>query len=79
MTSHANMICLIFMKIWYTVTHVWICPTVQVVFFPTTAESSAQDFTIVCDNCQVRNITLQGTERIWTNLCTFLLTYTIQL
>ncbi|XP_062335007.1 deleted in lung and esophageal cancer protein 1 isoform X2 [Osmerus eperlanus] len=33
---------------------------VEVVFFPTTAESCSQVFTIVCDNCQVKDITIQG-------------------
>ncbi|XP_056594485.1 deleted in lung and esophageal cancer protein 1 isoform X2 [Triplophysa dalaica] len=37
---------------------------IEVVFFPTTAENSAQDFTIVCDNCQVKDITLQGTGQL---------------
>ncbi|CAF87800.1 unnamed protein product, partial [Tetraodon nigroviridis] len=32
----------------------------QVVFFPTAAERSSQDFTLVCDNCQVKEITVQG-------------------
>ncbi|XP_071270154.1 deleted in lung and esophageal cancer protein 1 [Salvelinus alpinus] len=33
---------------------------VEVVFFPTLAESCSQVFTIVCDNCQVKDITVQG-------------------
>ncbi|XP_046879409.1 deleted in lung and esophageal cancer protein 1 isoform X5 [Hypomesus transpacificus] len=33
---------------------------VEVVFFPTTAESCSQVFTIVCDNCQVKDITIEG-------------------
>uniref|UniRef100_A0A8C5FTV1 Uncharacterized protein n=1 Tax=Gadus morhua TaxID=8049 RepID=A0A8C5FTV1_GADMO len=32
----------------------------EVVFFPTAAESYSQDFTVVCDNCQVKDITVQG-------------------
>ncbi|XP_034145187.1 deleted in lung and esophageal cancer protein 1 [Esox lucius] len=32
----------------------------EMVFFPTSAESWSQVFTIVCDNCQVKDITLQG-------------------
>uniref|UniRef100_A0A671SG08 DLEC1 cilia and flagella associated protein n=1 Tax=Sinocyclocheilus anshuiensis TaxID=1608454 RepID=A0A671SG08_9TELE len=39
---------------------------IEVVFFPTTAEISTQDFTIVCDNCQVKDITLQGTGQLIT-------------
>ncbi|RXN09899.1 deleted in lung and esophageal cancer 1-like protein [Labeo rohita] len=39
---------------------------IEVVFFPTTAETSSQDFTIVCDNCQVKDITLQGTGQLIT-------------
>nr|XP_055038196.1 deleted in lung and esophageal cancer protein 1 isoform X1 [Misgurnus anguillicaudatus] len=37
---------------------------IEVVFFPTTAENCAQDFTIVCDNCQVKDITLKGTGQL---------------
>ncbi|XP_041670632.1 deleted in lung and esophageal cancer protein 1 [Cheilinus undulatus] len=33
---------------------------VEVVFFPTTAEKSSQTFTIVCDNCQVKDISTEG-------------------
>ncbi|CAL8312804.1 unnamed protein product [Merluccius merluccius] len=33
---------------------------VEVVFFPTADESFSQDFTIVCDNCQVKYISVQG-------------------
>ncbi|XP_026216993.1 deleted in lung and esophageal cancer protein 1 [Anabas testudineus] len=33
---------------------------VEVVFFPTTAEKSCQVFTIVCDNCQVKDISTEG-------------------
>ncbi|KAK0139467.1 Deleted in lung and esophageal cancer protein 1 [Merluccius polli] len=33
---------------------------VEVVFFPTADESFCQDFTIVCDNCQVKYISVQG-------------------
>ncbi|XP_073686554.1 deleted in lung and esophageal cancer protein 1 [Garra rufa] len=39
---------------------------IEVVFFPTNAEISSQDFTIVCDNCQVKDITLQGTGQLIT-------------
>ncbi|CAJ1082101.1 LOW QUALITY PROTEIN: deleted in lung and esophageal cancer protein 1 [Xyrichtys novacula] len=33
---------------------------VEVVFFPTTADRSRQDFTLVCDNCQVKDISIEG-------------------
>ncbi|XP_044196282.1 deleted in lung and esophageal cancer protein 1 [Thunnus albacares] len=33
---------------------------VEVVFFPTTAERSCQVFTVVCDNCQVKDISVEG-------------------
>nr|XP_057916295.1 deleted in lung and esophageal cancer protein 1 isoform X2 [Doryrhamphus excisus] len=33
---------------------------VEVVFFPTTTEKSREIFTIACDNCQVKDISLQG-------------------
>uniref|UniRef100_A0A4W6DBE1 DLEC1 cilia and flagella associated protein n=1 Tax=Lates calcarifer TaxID=8187 RepID=A0A4W6DBE1_LATCA len=33
---------------------------VEVVFFPTTAEKSCQVFTVVCDNCQVKDISIEG-------------------
>ncbi|XP_054479162.1 deleted in lung and esophageal cancer protein 1 [Anoplopoma fimbria] len=33
---------------------------VEVVFFPTTAERSCQVFTVVCDNCQVKDISIKG-------------------
>eukprot|EP00066_Takifugu_rubripes_P016980 XP_011606246.1 PREDICTED: deleted in lung and esophageal cancer protein 1 [Takifugu rubripes] len=33
---------------------------VEVVFFPTAAERSSRDFTVVCDNCQVKEITVEG-------------------
>ncbi|KAK2886526.1 deleted in lung and esophageal cancer protein 1 [Channa argus] len=33
---------------------------VEVVFFPTTAEKSCQAFTVVCDNCQVKDILIEG-------------------
>ncbi|XP_034056329.1 deleted in lung and esophageal cancer protein 1 [Gymnodraco acuticeps] len=33
---------------------------VEVVFFPTAAEKSCQMFTIVCDNCQVKDISIEG-------------------
>uniref|UniRef100_A0A8B9RPH8 Deleted in lung and esophageal cancer protein 1 Ig-like domain-containing protein n=1 Tax=Astyanax mexicanus TaxID=7994 RepID=A0A8B9RPH8_ASTMX len=32
----------------------------EVVFFPAAAESCAQSFTIVCDNCQVKDFAMQG-------------------
>ena len=32
----------------------------QVVFFPTTAGKSCQVFTFVCDNCQVKDISIEG-------------------
>ncbi|XP_076868774.1 deleted in lung and esophageal cancer protein 1 isoform X2 [Brachyhypopomus gauderio] len=32
----------------------------EVVFLPTAAESCARSFTIVCDNCQVKDFTIQG-------------------
>lgn len=36
------------------------CVCVQVVFFPTTAEKSCEVFTVVCDNCQVKDISIEG-------------------
>nr|XP_019942854.1 PREDICTED: deleted in lung and esophageal cancer protein 1 [Paralichthys olivaceus] len=33
---------------------------VEVVFFPTTADKSCQVFTVVCDNCQVKDISIEG-------------------
>ncbi|XP_047468119.1 deleted in lung and esophageal cancer protein 1 isoform X2 [Mugil cephalus] len=33
---------------------------VEVVFFPTTAEKSCQVFTVVCDNCQVKDVSIKG-------------------
>ncbi|KAL1248695.1 hypothetical protein QQF64_022013, partial [Cirrhinus molitorella] len=39
---------------------------IEVVFFPTNSEISSQDFTIVCDNCQVKDITLEGTGQLIT-------------
>uniref|UniRef100_A0A672HDS9 DLEC1 cilia and flagella associated protein n=1 Tax=Salarias fasciatus TaxID=181472 RepID=A0A672HDS9_SALFA len=33
---------------------------VEVVFFPSTAEKSCQVFTVVCDNCQVKDISIEG-------------------
>ncbi|XP_070709445.1 deleted in lung and esophageal cancer protein 1 [Pempheris klunzingeri] len=33
---------------------------VEVVFFPTAAEKSCQVFTVVCDNCQVKDISIEG-------------------
>lgn len=32
----------------------------QVFFFPTAAERSRQVFTFVCDNCQVKDISIEG-------------------
>uniref|UniRef100_A0A3P8TID1 Deleted in lung and esophageal cancer protein 1 Ig-like domain-containing protein n=1 Tax=Amphiprion percula TaxID=161767 RepID=A0A3P8TID1_AMPPE len=32
----------------------------EVVFFPTTEEKSCQVFTVVCDNCQVKDISIEG-------------------
>ncbi|XP_055364189.1 deleted in lung and esophageal cancer protein 1 isoform X2 [Betta splendens] len=32
----------------------------EVVFFPTTAEKSCQVFTVVCDNCHVKDISVEG-------------------
>ncbi|XP_043082399.1 deleted in lung and esophageal cancer protein 1 isoform X2 [Puntigrus tetrazona] len=39
---------------------------IEVVFFPATADMVTQDFTIVCDNCQVKDITLQGRGQLIT-------------
>ncbi|XP_060755864.1 deleted in lung and esophageal cancer protein 1 [Neoarius graeffei] len=36
----------------------------QVVFFPTTAESFTQSFTIICDNCHVKDFSIQGTGQL---------------
>ncbi|XP_066498604.1 deleted in lung and esophageal cancer protein 1 isoform X3 [Hoplias malabaricus] len=36
----------------------------EVVFFPTAAESCAQSFTIICDNCQVKDFSIQGTGQL---------------
>ncbi|KAK3541455.1 hypothetical protein QTP86_025941 [Hemibagrus guttatus] len=36
----------------------------QVVFFPMTAESFAQSFIIVCDNCHVKDFSIQGTGQL---------------
>ncbi|XP_068199830.1 deleted in lung and esophageal cancer protein 1 [Antennarius striatus] len=33
---------------------------VEVVFFPTTAEKSRREFTVVCDNCQVKDVAIEG-------------------
>uniref|UniRef100_A0A3Q3G0Z0 DLEC1 cilia and flagella associated protein n=1 Tax=Labrus bergylta TaxID=56723 RepID=A0A3Q3G0Z0_9LABR len=33
---------------------------VEVVFFPTTAEKSCQAFTVACDNCQVKDVSIEG-------------------
>lgn len=42
----------------------------QVVFFPTTAEKSCQVFTVVCDNCQVKDISIEGESSQWSvELC----------
>ncbi|XP_028290255.1 deleted in lung and esophageal cancer protein 1 isoform X2 [Gouania willdenowi] len=38
--------------------------TVEVVFIPTNTEKSHQDFTIVCDNCQVKDISIEGTGQL---------------
>lgn len=37
-----------------------VCVDLQVVFFPSAAERSSQVFTIVCDNCQVKDISIEG-------------------
>ncbi|KAM3860691.1 deleted in lung and esophageal cancer protein 1 [Diretmus argenteus] len=37
---------------------------VEVVFFPTLAEKCCQVFTIVCDNCQVKDVTIQGEGQV---------------
>ncbi|XP_069559633.1 deleted in lung and esophageal cancer protein 1 [Brachyistius frenatus] len=37
---------------------------VEVVFFPTTAEKSCQVFTVVCDNCQVKDISIEGEGQV---------------
>ncbi|XP_053715833.1 deleted in lung and esophageal cancer protein 1 isoform X1 [Synchiropus splendidus] len=34
--------------------------TVEVVFFPSSVERSSQTFTVVCDNCEVKDICIQG-------------------
>ncbi|KAG5851028.1 hypothetical protein ANANG_G00088660 [Anguilla anguilla] len=39
---------------------------VEVAFFPRTPESCSQAFTIVCDNCQVKDIFIQGTGQLIT-------------
>ncbi|TSK98411.1 Deleted in lung and esophageal cancer protein 1 [Bagarius yarrelli] len=36
----------------------------QVVFFPTTAENFTRSFSIVCDNCHVKNFSMQGTGQV---------------
>ncbi|KAM5157372.1 deleted in lung and esophageal cancer protein 1 [Mantella aurantiaca] len=33
---------------------------IEVIFFPTSSENYSQAFTIVCDNCQVKDLTLTG-------------------
>ncbi|KAF3836572.1 hypothetical protein F7725_029130 [Dissostichus mawsoni] len=38
----------------------WPASNLRVVFFPTAAEKSCQMFTIVCDNCQVKDISIEG-------------------
>lgn len=35
----------------------------QVAFFPSTTEKFRQDFTIVCDNCQVKHLTVRGKKK----------------
>ncbi|XP_037829185.1 deleted in lung and esophageal cancer protein 1 isoform X2 [Kryptolebias marmoratus] len=37
---------------------------VEVVFFPTAAEKSRRLFTVVCDNCQVKDISIEGEGHI---------------
>ncbi|XP_059183037.1 deleted in lung and esophageal cancer protein 1 [Centropristis striata] len=37
---------------------------VEVVFFPTIAEKSCQVFTLVCDNCQVKDISIEGEGQV---------------
>lgn len=44
-----------------------ICACVQVVFFPTTAEKSCEVFTVVCDNCQVKDISIEGKSSQWSD------------
>nr|XP_023656043.1 deleted in lung and esophageal cancer protein 1 isoform X1 [Paramormyrops kingsleyae] len=39
---------------------------VEVAFFPTAADSFSEVFTVVCDNCQVRDISIQGTGQLVT-------------
>ncbi|KAJ8279540.1 hypothetical protein COCON_G00066060 [Conger conger] len=39
---------------------------VEVAFFPRIPESCSQAFTIVCDNCQVKDIVIQGTGQLIT-------------
>ncbi|XP_023122061.2 deleted in lung and esophageal cancer protein 1 [Amphiprion ocellaris] len=36
----------------------------EVVFFPTTEEKSCQVFTVVCDNCQVKDISIEGEGKL---------------
>ncbi|NXW83647.1 DLEC1 protein, partial [Alopecoenas beccarii] len=38
--------------------------TVEVVFFPSTPEVSQQTYTIVCDNCQVNDVTVTGVGQL---------------
>ncbi|KAJ8375005.1 hypothetical protein SKAU_G00055850 [Synaphobranchus kaupii] len=39
---------------------------VEVAFFPRTPESCSEAFTVVCDNCQVKDIVIQGTGQLIT-------------
>ncbi|XP_017573141.2 deleted in lung and esophageal cancer protein 1 isoform X1 [Pygocentrus nattereri] len=36
----------------------------EVIFFPAAAEVCAQSFTVVCDNCHVKDFTIQGTGQL---------------
>ncbi|XP_009952310.1 PREDICTED: deleted in lung and esophageal cancer protein 1, partial [Leptosomus discolor] len=38
--------------------------TVEVLFFPSFAEASQQTYTIVCDNCQVNDVTVTGVGQV---------------
>ncbi|XP_021244314.1 deleted in lung and esophageal cancer protein 1 isoform X2 [Numida meleagris] len=40
------------------------CTTVEVVFFPSLPEVSQQTYTIVCDNCQVNDVTVTGVGQL---------------
>lgn len=35
----------------------------QVAFFPSTTDKFSQDFTIVCDNCQVKHLSVRGKNK----------------